>query len=203
VLGGTQSLHTNSLDEALALPSEEAVTIALRTQQVIAHESGVANVADPLGGSYYVEALTGKMEKGAFDLFRRIDDLGGMVAAIEAGFPQQEIAEASYRYQKAVERKEKIIVGVNQYVVPEEKPAQVLHIDEQVERDQRQRLSALRARRDGARVARSLTRLTEVARGDGNTMPHILEAVKSYATLGEIVDRLKTVFGGYQEPASY
>jgi methylmalonyl-CoA mutase N-terminal domain/subunit len=199
VLGGTQSLHTNSLDEALALPTEEAVTIALRTQQVIAHESGVVNTADPLAGSYFVEKLTTDIEADALEYFRRIDAMGGMVAAIEGGYPQREIQEAAYQFQKAVERKEKIIVGVNEYVM-DEKPFPILYIDEKAAEEQIDRLEGLRSSRDRERVRAALGRLQEVARGTGNVMEPILEAARAYATLGEMCDALREVWGEYIEP---
>jgi methylmalonyl-CoA mutase N-terminal domain/subunit len=200
VLGGTQSLHTNSLDEAWALPTEFAATLALRTQQIIAYESGVTNTADPLGGSYFVEALTNEVEQGAREYIRKIDALGGMVAAIECSYPQREIAEASYRYQQAVDRREKIIVGVNEYA-GEEKPLEVLQIDENVAQRQQERLRRLRAERSGEEVRRRLDGLRHAAEGTENLMPHLFEAVKAYATLGEICDALRTVFGAYEEVA--
>jgi methylmalonyl-CoA mutase, N-terminal domain len=200
VLGGTQSLHTNSLDEAWALPTEFAATLALRTQQIIAYESGVTNTADPLGGSYFVEALTNEVEQGAREYIRKIDALGGMVAAIERSYPQREIAEASYRYQQAVDRREKIIVGVNEYA-GEEKPLEVLQIDENVAQRQQERLRRLRAERSGEEVRRRLDGLRHAAEGTENLMPHLFEAVKAYATLGEICDALRTVFGAYEEVA--
>jgi methylmalonyl-CoA mutase N-terminal domain/subunit len=200
VMGGTQSLHTNSLDEAWALPTEFAATIALRTQQIIAHESGVTNTADPLGGSYFVEALTNEVERGAIDYIHKIDALGGMVAAIERGYPQREIAEASYQYQMAVDRKEKIIVGVNDYVA-DEKPIDTLQIDETVAHRQSARLKKLRADRSGAEVERRLAALRNAAAGTDNLMPHLYEAVKAYATLGEICDAMREVFGVYEEVA--
>jgi len=198
VLGGTQSLHTNSLDEALALPTEEAVTLALRTQQVIAHESGVVNTADPLGGSYFVEKLTDDLEAEALDYFRRIDAMGGMVPAIERGFPQREIQEAAFWFQKAVERKEKVIVGVNEYVM-EEKPIPTLYIDETVAGEQVARVEELKARRDGARVEAALGHLKNAARGSDNLMYPLLEAARAYATLGEMCDALREVWGEYEE----
>ena len=201
VLGGTQSLHTNSLDEAWALPTEYAATLALRTQQVIAHESGVTNTADPLGGSYFVERFTNDMERGCYDYFDKIDALGGMIPAIERGFPQREIAEAAYRYQQEVDRKEKIIVGVNDYVAADEPPLEILQIDESVARQQRDRLAELRRTRDNRRVTQTLNDLEAAARGDKNTMPCILECVRAYATLGEICDTLRSVFGTYEEVA--
>jgi methylmalonyl-CoA mutase, N-terminal domain len=200
VMGGTQSLHTNSLDEAWALPTEFAATLALRTQQIIAHESGVTNTADPLGGSYFVEALTNEVERGAWDYIEKIDALGGMVAAIERAYPQREIAEAAYKYQMAVDRKEKIIVGVNDYVA-EEKGIEILQIDETVAERQAVRLRKLRAERSGAEVERRLDALRKAAAGDANLMPHIYDAVKAYATLGEICDALREVFGIYEEVA--
>jgi len=199
VLGGTQSLHTNSLDEALALPTEEAVTIALRTQQVIAHESGVVNTADPLAGSYFVEKLTSDIEADALEYFRKIDAIGGMVAAVERGFPQREIQEAAFQFQQAVERREKIIVGVNGYGM-EEKPHPILYIGESVGEEQIARLDALRASRDGEAVQRSLQGLRETARGSGNLMYPILEAARAYATLGEMCDAFREVWGEYVEP---
>jgi methylmalonyl-CoA mutase, N-terminal domain len=200
VLGGTQSLHTNSLDEAWALPTEFAATLALRTQQIIAHESGVANTVDPLGGSYFVEALTNEAEQGAWDYIEKIDAFGGMVAAIERSYPQREIAEASYRYQTAVDRKEKIIVGVNEFA-GEEKPIDILQIDETAARRQNARLRELRASRSKEEVERRLAALRRAAEGTENLMPHIYEAVKAYATLGEICDALRAVFGVYEEVA--
>ena len=200
VMGGTQSLHTNSLDEAWALPTEFAATLALRTQQIIAHESGVTNTADPLGGSYFVEALTDEVERGAWDYIQKIDALGGMVAAIERGYPQREIGEASYRYQLAVDRKEKIVVGVNGYVA-EEKPLDILQIDETVAHRQAERLQKLRAERSNDEVQRRLSALRKAAAGTENLMPFIYEAVKAYATLGEICDSMRAVFGIYEEVA--
>jgi methylmalonyl-CoA mutase N-terminal domain/subunit len=200
VMGGTQSLHTNSLDEAWALPTEFAATVALRTQQIIAHETGVTNTVDPLGGSYVVEALTSEVEQGAWEYVRRIDLMGGMVAAIEKSYPQREIAEASYRYQMAVDKKEKIIVGVNEYVTAE-KPIELLQIDETVARRQAARLSKLRAERSGEEVERRLRALRKAAEGQENLMPSIYEAVKAYATLGEICEAMRAVFGAYEEIA--
>jgi methylmalonyl-CoA mutase, N-terminal domain len=198
VLGGTQSLHTNSLDEALALPTEEAVTIALRTQQIIAHESGVVNTADPLGGSYFVEKLTDEIEKDALEYFRKIDAMGGMVAAVEKGFPQREIQEAAFQFQKAVETKDKIIVGVNEYVM-DEVPHPILYIDESVAEEQVKRVAAMKASRDAAALRRGLESLKDAARGSDNLMPPILEASRAYATLGEMCDALREVFGEYEE----
>ncbi len=200
VLGGTQSLHTNSLDEAWALPTEFAATLALRTQQIIAHESGVTNTADPLGGSYFVESLTGEVERGAWEYIEKIDSLGGMVAAVERGYPQREIAEASYRYQMAVDRKEKIIVGVNEYA-GEDQPIEILKIDESVARRQNERLQKVRDDRSQEEVSRRLQALRHAAEGDANLMPLIYDAVKAYATLGEICDAMREVFGTYEEVA--
>jgi len=199
VMGGTQSLHTNSLDEALALPTEEAATIALRTQQIIAHESGVVNTADPLAGSYFVEKLTNDIEAEALEYFRKIDAMGGMVAAVERGFPQREIQEAAFQFQKAVERKEKVIVGVNEHVM-DEAPHPILYIDETVAEQQNARVEALRASRDNARVAQTLQDLKDAARGTDNIMEPIIEASRAYATLGEMCDALREVWGEYEEP---
>jgi methylmalonyl-CoA mutase, N-terminal domain len=201
VLGGTQSLHTNSLDEAWALPTEHAATVALRTQQVIAHESGVAAVADPLGGSYFLEKLTLDTERACYEYFDKIDAMGGMVAAIENGFPQKEIHEAAYAYQRAVERKEKIIVGVNDFVTEEDRPVDILVIDEAIARRQREKLTALKNKRDSGRVQQTLEAMGGAARTDRNLMPYILECVRAYATLGEMCDVLRKVFGTYEEPA--
>ncbi|MGB2677199.1 MAG: methylmalonyl-CoA mutase family protein [Candidatus Acidiferrum sp.] len=200
VLGGTQSLHTNSLDEAWALPTEFAATLALRTQQIIAHETGVTNTVDPLGGSYFLETLTNEVEQGAWDYIRRIDSMGGMVAAIEKSYPQREIAQASYRYQMSVDKKEKIIVGVNGYLA-KEKPLEILQINETVAHRQAARLKKLRADRSSAEVDRRLSSLRKAAEGSANLMPFIYDAVKSYATLGEICDSLRLVFGPYEEVA--
>ncbi len=208
VLGGTQSLHTDSYDEALALPTEEAARIALRTQQILAYESGVAQTVDPLGGSYFVENLTLKMEQGAFEYFNKLDAMGGMVRAIEQGFPQKELAESSYQYARAVEAKEKIIVGVNDFVV-EETPQQILYIDESVRESQTEKLKRLRARRSQADVTRTLSALRQAAAcepqankgkiSDANTMPYILDCVRAYATVGEICEALRDVYGTYEE----
>jgi methylmalonyl-CoA mutase N-terminal domain/subunit len=198
VLGGAQSLHTNSLDEAYALPSEHAVTIALRTQQVLAYETGVTETPDPLGGSYFLEKLTLDTEQAANDYIRRIDDMGGMVKAIDAGFPQREIAAASYRYQREVEAGERVIVGVNRFQ-SDDQPIELLQIDESSERHQTAKLGGLKRSRDNSRVGKTLDALRCAAEGKENTMPAILEAVRAYATLGEICDALRTVFGTYQE----
>ncbi len=202
VLGGTQSLHTNSLDETYALPSEDAVTIALRTQQIIAHESGVTNCLDPLGGAYFVEKLTREMEEEAMEYIRKIDDMGGMVKAIELGFPQREIVDSAYWYQKAIDKKEKIIVGVNAFEMDHE-PISILEIDESVAKKQLTRLKEVREKRNSARVKQDLEDLKKAAADDVNLMPFILKCVKSYVTLGEIIDALKEVFGEYEEPITY
>jgi methylmalonyl-CoA mutase N-terminal domain/subunit len=199
VLGGTQSLHTNSLDEALALPTSEAVTIALRTQQIIAHETGVANVVDPLGGSYFVERLTLDMEREALGIFDTIDGMGGMVAAIECGYPQKEIAESAYLFQQAVERRERIIVGVNDFVADREDAIPTLYIDEAAAGRQLAKLERVRRERDDDRARRALDHLREVAAGTGNTMEPILAAVRAYATIGEMCDALREVWGEYEE----
>jgi methylmalonyl-CoA mutase N-terminal domain/subunit len=199
VLGGCQSLHTNSLDEAYALPSEHAVTIALRTQQVIAHESGVTAAADPLGGSYFLERLTLDTEAAAMAYIRRIDEMGGMIPAIEHNFPQREIANASYEYQKAVERGDKIVVGVNAFQSDREEGVEILQIDRAAQDHQAKKLASLRATRDNGRVRAALDALKRTAEGTENTMPFILDAVRAYATLGEICDALRGVFGSYQE----
>ena len=199
VLGGTNSLHTNSLDEALALPTKETATIALRTQQIIAHESGVTNVVDPLGGSYFIEKLTQDMIDGTLKYWDTIDGMGGMVEAIERGYPQKELAEASYQFQQAVERKEKIIVGVNDFIQADEKPIEILYIDDTASGVQLKRLAELKQTRDNDRVRRSLAALQEVARGRGNTMVPLLECVRAYATVGEMCDTLREVWGEYEE----
>jgi methylmalonyl-CoA mutase, N-terminal domain len=198
VMGGAQSLHTNSLDEAWALPTEFAATLALRTQQILAHETGVANTVDPFGGSYFVETLTNEIEDAAWQYIRKIDEMGGMIPAIERGYPQREIADASYRYQVSVDRKEKIIVGVNDFI-GEEKPIEILRIDESVRAQQSKHLRNLRSERSSEDVARQLTTLRKAAQGTENLMPHIYAAVKAYATLGEICDSLRDVFGTHEE----
>ena len=200
VLGGTQSLHTNSLDEAWALPTEFAATIALRTQQIIAHETGVTSTVDPLGGSYFVETLTNEVERGAWDYIEKIDAMGGMVAAIERSYPQREIAEASYRYQRELDKKEKIMVGVNDFV-SEEKPLEILQIDESVAHRQAERLAKLRAERSSDAANRTLSALRKASQDKDNLMPYLLDAVKAYATLGEICDAMRDTFGTYEEVA--
>jgi methylmalonyl-CoA mutase, N-terminal domain len=198
VLGGTQSLHTNSYDEALALPTEDAVRIALRTQQVIAHESGVTNTVDPLGGSYFIEALTDEMERAAYAYFARIDELGGMVAAINESFPQREIADASFKYQREVDERKRIVVGVNDYEVDDEE-IEILHVDRSLEAKQLGRLGATRSRRDTAEVERTLGALKQAAAGQDNLMPHFIEAARARASEGEMIAALQEVFGTYTE----
>jgi methylmalonyl-CoA mutase N-terminal domain/subunit len=200
VLGGTQSLHTNSFDEALALPTENAARIALRTQQVIAHESGVVNTIDPLGGSWYVEDLTNRMESEAYDYFQRIRKLGGVVAAIEENFFQREIAEASFRYQAEVEAKQRVIVGVNRYVAEEEAPIELLRVDPALEQKQIDRVQATRSKRDSAKVESALAELKEAASKEGvNLMPLIVDASREYVTMGEMCDALREVWGTWRE----
>ena len=200
VLGGAQSLHTNSYDEVLALPTEEAVTVALRTQQIIAEESGVPATIDPLGGSYYLEKLTDEMEAHAMAYIRKIDELGGMVRAIDHGYPQKEIADAAYRYQLMDDRGEKTVVGVNKYAMPDERPMPYLKIDDAIEREQRERVVRVKAGRDAARVERRLKQLAEACRDGGNVMPVLVDAVKDYVSLGEISEVYRQVFGLYREP---
>jgi methylmalonyl-CoA mutase N-terminal domain/subunit len=200
VLGGTQSLHTNSLDEAIALPSEKAARLALRTQQVLLHESGVVNTVDPLGGSYFVESLTAEMERECFEYFEKIDALGGVIPALEQGFFQQEIADASYRYQREIDTDERVIVGVNRYQIEEPLVWPILRIDREGERRHLARLAKVRAERDQSRVAETLERLRQACRNEReNTMPFILDAVHAYATLGEIMGVMRGVFGEYKE----
>jgi len=203
VLGGTQSLHTCSLDEVLALPSEKAAAIALRTQQIIAEESGVTHTIDPLGGSYFVEALTNEMEAQAMAYINKIDDLGGMVAAIERHFPQQEIANASYNFQKQLERKEKIMVGVNKYATEEALPVELLQMDPALEEKQIERLSRVKNQRNQPRMKESLEQLGEAASGNKNVMPYLIDAVKEYATLQECCDVFRKVFGTYRDPGIF
>ena len=199
VLGGTQSLHTNSFDEALALPTEEAVRVALRTQQILAHETGVTNTIDPLGGSWFVEALTDRMEEAAYAYFERIDELGGMVEAIKQNYPQREIADASFRLQQEIERGERVIVGVNRYEQAEDPATDILRIPVELERKQIGRVQAVRARRDGAEAEHALARLREVAASEGNLMEPLLEAARAHCSEGEIVESLQQVFGTYTE----
>jgi methylmalonyl-CoA mutase, N-terminal domain len=200
VLGGTQSLHTNSFDEALALPTEDAVRIALRTQQVIAHETGVVNTIDPLGGSYYLEHLTDRLEAEAYEYFRRVRELGGVVPAIQQNFFQREIAEASFRYQSEVEARQRVIVGVNRYVAEDEQPLEILRIDPALEHQQSERVQGVRARRDAASVERRLEALKDGARRDDvNLMPLIVDAARDYVTMGEMCDALRDVWGVWRE----
>jgi methylmalonyl-CoA mutase, N-terminal domain len=200
VLGGTQSLHTNSFDEALALPTEDAVRLALRTQQIIAHETGVTNTIDPLGGSYFVEAMTDRMEQAAYDYFRRIDELGGMVEAVKRNFPQREIADASWRYQEEVDEGRRVVVGVNRHQQPDEEPLEILRIDPSMERKQIGRLQATRARRDSGAVEATLATLMEAAANpDRNLMDPILDCARARVSEGEMVETLQSVFGSYTE----
>ena len=205
VLGGTQSLHTNSLDETLALPTEDAARIALRTQQILAHESGITNTVDPLGGSYFLERMTLNMEKGCWEYFDQLDAMGGMVAAIDKGFPQREIQDAAYEYQKAIERKEKIVVGVNEFVMEDQPPIDTLLIDESVTNRQIQQLKTLRETRDNGQVRSTLSALGKAARqsltdGSINMMPYLLDCVRAYTTLGEMCNELRDIYGVYEEP---
>ncbi|HEY3128008.1 MAG TPA: methylmalonyl-CoA mutase family protein [Acidobacteriota bacterium] len=200
VLGGTQSLHTNSLDEALALPTEMAAQVALRTQQILAFESGVVNAVDPLGGSYFVEKLTNEMEEGAFDYFDRIDEMGGMIAAIEKGFPQREIQDAAYQYQKALEAGKKIVVGVNDFVADKDHPVEILQIGKEVAQFQKKQIAEIKRQRDNRHVSQILQELRDTAKTERNLLPVMVEAVKAYATVGEVSDALKDVFGVYEEP---
>jgi methylmalonyl-CoA mutase N-terminal domain/subunit len=203
VLGGTQSLHTNSMDEALALPSEKAVKIALRTQQIIAHESGAANTIDPLGGSYFVEWLTDEMETGTYEYFDKVEALGGVIPAIEKGFFQQEIANASYQYQKEIDKGERVVVGVNDFVESEKPDIPLLQMDPKGERKQLARLSKIRSGRDKKKWQSSLDKLEKAADGETNLMPLILDAVKACATLGEVCYVLREVFGEYRDPTIF
>lgn len=203
VLGGTQSLHTNSMDEALALPSEKAVRIALRTQQIIAQESGVTDTIDPLGGSYYIEWLTDKMEEKTYKYFDRVEKLGGVIPAIEKGFFQREIAESAYKYQREIDENRRTIVGVNDYKIDDKRSIPILKMDEEGEQRQINRLKNLRKERNNSKTEKNLNRLRKAAEGDENTMPYILDCVHSYATLGETCDVLRGVFGEYEEPAIY
>jgi methylmalonyl-CoA mutase N-terminal domain/subunit len=203
VLGGTQSLHTNSMDETLALPTEEAVTVALRTQQILGEETGVANTIDPLGGSYFMETLTDRMERDALAYIHEIDRLGGIIRSIELGYPQKEIAEAAYRYQQALETGERTLVGVNKYILAEEPPIELLKIPPEKEQEQIRRLKELKGSRSAKGVSQSLRSLEQAARSRDNLMPHILDAVKAYCSIGEICDLLRGVFGTYEDPAYF
>ena len=203
VLGGTQSLHTNSLDETYALPTEEAVTLALRTQQIIAHETGVDRVVDPLAGSYYLEYLTDEMEKQAVDYLRRIDEMGGIIRAVEEHFPQKEIGESAYRFQREIEIGERLIVGVNAFQEEAQASIDLLKIDERVTQEQIERVKQVRAQRDNGAVRSALVKVEAAARGTGNLMPPVLTAVKAYATLGEICDVFRKVWGQYREGGAF
>ena len=203
VLGGTQSLHTNSLDETLALPSEFAATIALRTQQILADETGVANTIDPLAGSYFVEAMTNQIEEEAWKYIQKIDEMGGMLAAIDKGFPQMEIANAAYLYQRQVDTGEKVVVGVNKYISEEKVPANILRIEDEVEQQQLIRLKEVKRVRDNHNVTRRLNDLHTASKTDKNLMPYVLEAVKEYATVQEICDVWREVFGEYRDPGFF
>tara|TARA_B100001750_G_C15253320_1_gene468964 strand:+ start:42 stop:749 length:708 start_codon:yes stop_codon:yes gene_type:complete len=203
VLGGTQSLHTNALDEAYALPSEQAARIAVRTQQIIAHETGSTDTIDPLGGSYYIESLTDRLEEEVEAYFEKIDEFGGMIAAIEAGFPQREIIIAANRYQAEIEKRERIITGVNEFVSREDNDIDTLRIEPRIEKEQRDRLASIRQRRDDSEVSDALDLLRNALRSRENVMPGMLQAVKAYATLGEIVDVLQKEYGFYEEPVLF
>ncbi|MCP4669204.1 MAG: methylmalonyl-CoA mutase family protein [Deltaproteobacteria bacterium] len=203
VLGGTQSLHTNSLDEVLAIPTEEAATIALRTQQIIAEESGVTNTIDPLGGSFFVESLTNRLEEEALEIIRKIDDMGGMLAAIERNYPQQEIADAAYRYQRQIDAKQKTVVGVNKHVTEEEIPVEILDMDEELEKLQIEKTDRVKNERDNSRVHACLEKLGEACIGDRNVMEPLIEAANAYATLQEMCDVYRKVFGEYRDPGIY
>ncbi len=201
VMGGTQSLHTNAMDEVFALPTDKAARLALRTQQLLAYETGVANTVDPLGGSYFVEALTDEIERQAEDYFKRIEELGGVIPAIEAGFFQKEIADSAFRYQQELEQKRRLVVGVNEFKVDEEEPIEILRIDPKLESEQVARVEEVRRKRDQARCSAALTQLRKAANGTDNLMPYILEAVRAYATEGEIMNTMVEVFGTYTERA--
>jgi methylmalonyl-CoA mutase N-terminal domain/subunit len=203
VMGGTQSLHTNSLDEVLAIPTEEAATIALRTQQIIAEESGVANTIDPLGGSYFVEALTNQMEEEASALIRKIDDMGGMLAAIEKSFPQREIADSAYHYQKQIDENKKTVVGVNKYATEERLPVDILEIDDTLEKMQIEKTNRVKNARDNKKVRESLEKLGEACAGNTNVMEFIIDAMKAHATLQEVCDVFRKTFGEYRDPGIY
>lgn len=199
VLGGTQSLHTNSMDETYAIPTEEAAFIALRTQQILAEETGVANTIDPLAGSYFVEALTDRIEADAWEYIQKVDDLGGMIKAIETGYPQAEIADSAYVYQQQIDSGEKTLIGVNKYVT-DHPPIHIWHMDPAIEKKQLARLKAVKASRDNEKVKASLERISKAAGGDENLMPFIIAAVRQYATLQEICDVFREAFGTYRDP---
>ena len=203
IFGGTQSLHTNSLDEVLSIPTEEAATIALRTQQIIAEESGAANTIDPLGGSFFIESLTNELEEAAFEIIQKIDEMGGMLNAIERNYPQQEIADAAYHYQRQIEENRKTVVGVNRYVTEEAVPVEILHVDEELERVQIEKTNRIKNDRDNKKVIECLEKLGETCVGDQNTMEPIIDAVKAYATLQEVCDIFRSTFGEYRDPGIY
>jgi methylmalonyl-CoA mutase N-terminal domain/subunit len=203
VLGGTQSLHTNSMDETLALPTEEAATVALRTQQIIAYESGVVDTPDPLGGSYFIEALTDKVEEEALRYIRRIDEMGGIIQAVERGYPQKEIADSAYKFQQQLERGERVIVGVNKFQGNEEITIPVLQIDPDIERKQIERIRKVRERRDAAKYDAAMKSLRDACMSDKNLVPFVLDAVRAEATLGEISDVFREAYGVYREPAVF
>ena len=200
-MGGTQSLHTNAMDEVFALPTDKAARLALRTQQLLAYETGVANTIDPLGGSYFVEALTDEMERQAEAYFKRIEEIGGVIPAIESGFFQKEIADSAFRYQQELEQKRRLVVGVNEFKVEQEEPIEILRIDPKLESEQVARVREVRAQRDPVRWSTALSQLRKAAAGTDNLMPYILEAVRAYATEGEIMNTLVEVFGIYTERA--
>lgn len=202
VLGGTQSLHTNSMDEAFSLPTEDAVSIALKTQQLIGYETGVADTVDPLAGSFYIEDLTNRIEEQAQDYIRRIDEMGGAVTAVENGFIQREIQESAYQYQTNIETGERVVVGINKFQTEEVKPSNLLRVDPAVREEQVERLTKLRAERDQGVVDKALEGLIAAAKGEDNLMPPIIEAVKAYTTLGEICNALRSVFGEYEAPVT-
>jgi len=203
VLGGTQSLHTNSFDEALALPTEQAVRVALRTQQIIAHETGVTNTADPLGGSYFVEALTDRMEQQAYEYFAKIDELGGMVQAVKDGYPQREIADAAFDLQREIENGERVVVGVNAFTEGDDSDTPILRIDPALEQQQIDRLQSIRAARDNEAVERLMAQISEAAAGETNLMPLLVEAARAHASEGEIVHALQKVWGDYREQPAF
>jgi len=203
VLGGTQSLHTNSLDEVLCLPSDQAVQIALRTQQIIAEETGAASTIDPLAGSYFVEALTNEMEEAAWDYIQKIDEMGGMVAAIEKGYPQLEIADAAYKFQRQIDANEKIMIGINKYVSGEDTPIPLLEIDDRVELEQMERLNAVRRKRDNKAVKKSLEDIKNACKKGENVMPYCIDAVKNLASVQEVCDIYREVYGEYRDPGLY
>jgi methylmalonyl-CoA mutase N-terminal domain/subunit len=202
-MGGTQSLHTNSFDEVLAIPTEEAATIALRTQQILAEETGVANTIDPLGGSYLVESLTDEMEEAAYEYIQKIDDMGGMLKAIERNYPQMEIADAAYKFQRELDEEKRIMVGVNKYVSEDDVPVDIYHLDEALEERQIARTQEVKNSRDEKRVGESLERLGEACTNNENVMPYLVDAASAYATLQEMCDVFRNVFGVYRDPSTF